>query len=215
VGKGLIPAIRDFLFGTREPSQKVRASHYDITRTDSDNARQWADADSFDSDRANDPQTRLLARNRSRLETDNNPSLKGVTRTIRDYEIGSGPTLHIDHENEQYTADVEEKWAEWCDEVNFVGKHETMVYGRVQDGESFARLGINPGLKNPVKLDFQPFECDRVYTLWLPYMTPNRIDGVWFDSYSKPQKPTFQGVFNVSRSFVQQLDTFLTPTNHV
>ena len=183
MGKGLFPAIRDFLFGT---PQKLRASHYDITRTDPDNARQWDHADSFDSDRANDPQTRQLARNRSRLETDNNPSLKGIVRTIRDYEIGSGPTLHLDHDEEQYAADVEEKWAKWCDEVNFVGKHETMVCGRVTDGEAFARMGINPGLKNPVKLDFQPFECDRVYTLWLPYLTPNRIDGVWFDTWGNP-----------------------------
>ena len=111
MGKGLFPAIRDFLFGTPQP-QKLRASHYDITRTDPDNARQWENADSFDSDRANDPQTRQLARNRSRLETDNNPSLKGIVRTIRDYEIGSGPTLHLDHDEEQYAADVEEKWAE-------------------------------------------------------------------------------------------------------
>ena len=170
----------------RAGPRKSCASHYDITRTTPDNARQWENADSFDSDRANDPGTRQLARNRSRSETDNNPSLKGIVRTIRDYEIGSGPTLHLDHDSDEFAADVEAKWAEWCDEVNFVGKHETMVYGRVTDGESFARMGINPGLNNPVKLDFQPFECDRVYTLWLPYMTPNRIDGVWFDTWGNP-----------------------------
>src|SRR5207248_1582235 len=86
---------------------------------------------------------RYLASNRSRHETDNNPSLKGIVRTICDYEVGTGPTLHIDHDDEDFTTEVEQRWREWSAAANFTGKLRQMVYGRVVDGESFARIGLN------------------------------------------------------------------------
>ena len=163
----------------------LRAS-YDIARTSNLNEAQWAGADNSDSDRANSPAVRQLARNRSRHETDNNPSLKGIVRTITHFEIGTGPTLHVDDDDEDYSSEVEAKWSEWCEATNLPGKLRSMVNARVVDGESFARIGVNPNLANEVKLDFQPFECDRCYTLWLPYLTPYRIDGVWFDTWGNP-----------------------------
>jgi capsid protein len=166
--------------------RRARASHYDLADTSELNAAHWAGADGFDSDKANNPQVRMVARNRSRKETDNNPSLKGITRTIANYEIGTGPTLHIEHDDDDFSREVETKWSEWCEATNFHGKLWSMVYSRVSDGESFAKLGFNPYLDNPVQLDVRPFECDQCYTLWLPYLTPNRIDGIWFDDWGNP-----------------------------
>lgn len=182
-----------YCFGVRSDSklpapnspQSLRA-RYDIAQTNGDNERQWQGADNLDADAANSPGVRQIARNRSRHETQNNPTLTGIVRTMRDYEVGAGPTLHVDHDDEDYEADVEARWSEWCQATSLVAKHEQMVFGRVVDGESFARLGFNPNLDNEVKLDFQPFECDRCYTLWLPYLTPYRIDGVWFDTWGNP-----------------------------
>jgi capsid protein len=190
--QGVFPAIRAFLFGSPPPAaappsknKRLRA-RYDIAQTGRDNAAQWAGADGLDADAANSPGVRLLARNRSRTETQNNPTLTGIVRTICDYEVGTGPTLHVDHEDESFAGQVEQKWREWCEAVNLPAKLRQMVYGRVVDGESFARIGANPDLKNEVQLDIQPFECDRCYTLWLPYLTPYRIDGVWFDTWGNP-----------------------------
>jgi hypothetical protein len=175
--------------GTRE--RVAKATHYDIADTNRENREQWRDADSWDADKCNDPQTRQLARNRSRLETDNNPSLKGNIKTLVNYELGRGSTLHVDHDNQDYARDVEENYGLWREATNHVGKFWTMLYARTQDGESFARIGRNPNLRHPedidkpfpVQLDWQPFECDRCYTYWLPPYTPGRVDGVWFDDW--------------------------------
>lgn len=187
MAKGILPAIRDWFFGSKAKgsSPRLRAT-YDIAQTGHDNANQWAGATGQDADAANSPGVRQLARNRSRHETQNNPTLTGIVRTITHYEIGTGPTLHVESDDEAYAEEVEQRWREWCNAVMLTSKLRQMVYGRVVDGESFARIGENPNLANAVKLDFQPFECDRCYTLWLPYLTPYRIDGVWFDTWGNP-----------------------------
>lgn len=121
--------------------------HYDIARTTPDNARQWEYADAFDSDRANSPAECHTARNRSRHETDNNPALKGATKTIANYEVGAGPTLHVIPEEpalKDYADNVAAHWHEWCEATNFAGRMWSMSYSRVQDGEVFARLGRRP-----------------------------------------------------------------------
>jgi capsid protein len=191
---GLIPRIREWLFGAPEdaapqaapPSPRQLRGTYDLARTDSSNANQWRGADWLDADASDSPGVRQVLRNRSRHEVQNNPTLTGICRTVCDYEVGTGPTLHVDNDDEDFAAEVEEKWRDWCEAVNLVGKLRQMVYGRVVDGEGFARIGQNPNLKNDVQLDVQPFECDRCYTLWLPYLTPYRIDGIWFDVWGNP-----------------------------
>ena len=186
MAKGLLPAIRDFLFGKSEGKPASLRAAYDIAQTTPDNARQWERADNLDADASDSPGVRQIARKRSRHETQNNPTLTGIVRTLTHYEIGIGPTLHVDANDAKWSAEVESKWAQWCDAVNLPGKLRQMVYGRVVDGEAFARIGQNPNLHDPVKTDFQPFECDRCYTLWLPYLTPYRIDGIWFDVWGNP-----------------------------
>lgn len=186
MAKGILPAIRDFFFGSQSKGGHQLRATYDIAQTTPDNANQWAGATGQDADAANSPGVRQLARNRSRHETQNNPTLTGIVRTITHYEVGTGPTLHVESDDEAYADEVEKRWREWCEAVMLTSKLRQMVYGRVVDGESFARLDKNPGIANEVKLDFVPFEPDRCYTLWLPYMTPNRVDGVWFDNWGNP-----------------------------
>jgi hypothetical protein len=177
-------------FASGEP-RTAQATHYDLADTNRENREQWRDADCWDADKCNDPQTRQIARNRSRLETDNNPSLKGNIKTLVNYELGRGSTLHVDHDNEDFARDVQEKNRLWREATNHVGKFWTMLYARTQDGESFCRMGRNPHLRHPedidkpfpVQLDWQPFESDRCYTYWLPPYTPGRVDGVWFDDW--------------------------------
>ena len=96
--KGLVPTIRTWLFGDGVPGSPGRpriaqAKHYDLADTNRENRDQWRDADCWDADKCNDPQTRQTSRNRSRLETDNNPSLKGNVKTLVNYELGRGSTF--------------------------------------------------------------------------------------------------------------------------
>ena len=186
MARGLFYRIVDRLLRPApEPPKKLRA-FYDIAQTNADNARQWKGADWLDADASDSPGVRQIARNRSRHETQNNPTLTGIVRTITHYEVGVGCTLKIEHDNEDFGTEVEARWRDWSEAVNLPGKLRQMVYGRVVDGEAFARIGQNPNLKNDVQLDIQPFECDRCYTLWLPYLTPYRIDGIWFDTWGNP-----------------------------
>jgi len=193
--------LTNWLFGDSRRKAKAEiggvgggGSHYDISSRNRATDDAFSVADNYDSDRCNSPVARSKGRNNSRLETDNNPSLKGAIKTIANYEIGLGPTVHVEHENEEFAKSVEKAFGEWCEATNFVGKLWSMTYAEIQDGESFARLGRNPHLKHPdrlsepfpVEIDFQPFEADRCYTLWLPYLTPNRIDGIWFDDWGNP-----------------------------
>ena len=100
----------------------------------------WLDADASDS-----PGMRQIARNRSRHETQNNPTLTGIVRTITHYEVGVGCTLKIEHDNEDFGTEVEARWRDWSEAVNLPGKLRQMVYGRVVDGEAFresARIQI-------------------------------------------------------------------------
>lgn len=187
---GLMPIVRSVLYGSRI----ARAAHLDIASTNRENAEHWKEADCWDADKCNDPASRQLARNRSRMETDNNPSLKGNIKTLVNYELGRGSTLHVDHDNQDFARDVEENYGLWREATNHVGKFWTMIYARIQDGESFCRIGRNPNLRHPedidrpfpVQVDWQPFEADRCYTYWLPPYTPGRVDGVWFDDWGNP-----------------------------
>ena len=47
-------------------------------------------------------------------------------------------------------------------------------------------LGNNPHLDCDVKLDTKLMETDQIFTPWLPWAVPNRIDGVWFDDWGNP-----------------------------
>jgi hypothetical protein len=166
---------------------RVARASYDIAQTSVENTAHWQHADNFDADRANSPQVRQTARNRSRYETNNNPSLQGVVRTMVHFEVGQeGPALHAEHADKDFADEVENRWNQWWNATGGADKLAAMTYARIVDGESFARLGHNPNLDDPVQLDWQPFEADRCYTLWLPYQTPNRIDGIWFDDWGNP-----------------------------
>jgi capsid protein len=181
--------------GSRKTSElgthgrSLRAT-YDAAQTSDENSAHWSGADIADADRANSPAVRSRLRIRSRYEFANNPTYCGAILLTANYEVGSledspGPTLEITDSNVDGQA-IATAWNEWATAINFGLKLHTSVQARVRDGEVFGFLGTDPALPVDVKLNWRPFEADQCQTPYLPYNSPNRIDGIWFDDWDRP-----------------------------
>lgn len=80
----------------RRQQPNVRG-RYDAAEFTPDNIRHWRTADGLSADAANSPGVRRTLRNRARHEVVNNPYLRGMTHTLANDVIGSGPRLQIPH----------------------------------------------------------------------------------------------------------------------
>jgi len=174
----------------RLPTQRVVAdairARYDAAQSGTGNEAHWAAADALDADAANSLAVRKNLRERSRYERENNGYSKGTLRTHANYVVGSGPTLRMETKSEGFNKMVEAAWKRWCKAVSFRRKLRVLHLAKTGDGESFARLQTNPNLRDPVKLDIVPLECDQCSSPYLSYGEPNHIDGIKFDEYGNP-----------------------------
>jgi lambda family phage portal protein len=82
---------------------------------------------------------------------------------------------------------IELRWAEWSQAVGLAEKLRTMRMARAQDGEAFALLGNNPGLRAPVQLDVRLIEADQVASAYGDITDPRHVDGIRFDAWGNPQ----------------------------
>jgi capsid protein len=193
---GLKSAIRSLFSADRQrtqfadaacrPVQRSIKAHYDIAQTTDENSRHWQWADYFSADAALIPGVRRTARIRSRYEVANNSYAKGIVLTIANDTIGTGPRLQCHGDDRNASAEVEARWQEWSDAVRLARKLRTLVMARITDGESVALLQTNPRVQNPVKLDMRMIECDQLADPWIPWLTPNKIDGMTFDDFHDP-----------------------------
>ena len=147
----------------------------------------WAAADALDADAANSLAVRSKLRNRSRYERGNNGDACGVIRTQSNYVIGTGPKLKMRTGSHGFNQMVEAAWKKWVKASTFNRKLRVMCKAMHGDGEAFLQITNNPGLKDRVKLDVRPIECDQITA---PVMVPNDknyVDGVRFDPYGNPE----------------------------
>ena len=143
----------------------------------------WAAADALDADAANSLTVRSKLRNRSRYERGNNGDACGVIRTQSNYVIGTGPKLKMQTGSHGFNQMVEAKWKLWIEAAGFNRKLRIVCKAKDGDGEAFLQITNNPGLKDKIKLDVRPIECDQITA---PVMVPNSenyVDGVRFDEY--------------------------------
>src|SRR5438046_714669 len=70
-------------------------ARYDAAQTNDDNARHWANADSFGPNAALVPQVRRTLRGRCRYEVANNSYAKGIGLTIANDTVNIGPALQV------------------------------------------------------------------------------------------------------------------------
>lgn len=178
--------------------RQIRAK-YDAAQTFVGNENHWSNADNFDPHSVASLQTRRTLRNRSRYEViENNPYLKGTLLTIANDFVGRGPKLQITDKrlSVERRRVIETKWQKWADLIKLRRKLWRMRMAKICDGESFLRAYANKNrkVKNPVLLDFQVLECDRVssndYTQGAIAQDPNakygEVDGVRFDKFENP-----------------------------
>lgn len=175
----------------RQPVRQPAAS-YDAAGDGDDNKRHWANADGLSANTANSLGVRQRLRQRSRYEFDNNSYARGLTLTLANDLVGTGPVLHVTTEDEVVNDGVMARWREWCQAVGFGDKLHTLKQAKTRDGEGFARFITNPRLKTAVKLDLDVFECDQCTTHALNVLVlPSNfqagiVDGIELDEALNP-----------------------------
>lgn len=181
------------LFGTLfRGQQKPRPAAVPVVRAKYDSAergddyRHWANADAFAADAALSPSVRRTLRNRARYERANNSYLAGISATLANDLIGTGPRLQLDSGDAEADRLVERLFFDWGWSVDLPAKLRTMREALVTDGEAFALMITNPRLGGGVTLDMRLVEAEMVATpteLMSQTITPegNVVDGVEFD----------------------------------
>lgn len=165
----------------------LRAS-FDAAQTTNSNARWWANSDALSARSANSSGVRQVLRNRSRYELANNGWGSGIMRTLANHVIGRGPRLQMTSLPGPLADEVERKFIEWAEEVQWPQLLWQMRSTRMRDGEAFCILHNNPNLENGITLFPRTYEGDQIATpfyAWLP--EDNAVDGIVFDEYGLPK----------------------------
>ena len=171
----------------REPraTRLVRA-RYDAASTNSENRRHWANADGLSANAANSPEVRRVLRNRARYEVANNSYARGISLTLANDVVGTGPRLQMLTADSDANSRIEQAFMRWAKAVALAEKLRTMRMARASDGEGFAILTSNPTLATAIQLDLRLVEADQVTTPELLRAQENAIDGIVFDAAGNP-----------------------------
>lgn len=159
---------------------------YDSALTTDNNRRHWALADGLSANAANSPDIRRILRNRARYEVANNSYARGITLTLANDVVGTGPRLQMLTDDPLANRQIEIAFAQWSRAIHLAEKLRTLRMAQTQDGEAFAILVTNPRLATEVQLDLRLVEADQVTTpdLWL--WNYQAIDGIVFDAWGNP-----------------------------
>ncbi len=168
----------------RHPWSLVRMlGRYDAATTTVDNVRHWAAADGLSASAANSPEVRRTLRNRSRYEIANNSYARGISLTLANDCVGTGPRLQMLTADAFANRFVEQEFFAWADAVGLAEKLRTMRLARVSDGESFGLLTSNPRIDSPVQLDLKLVEAEQVTSPILALDSYRYLDGIRFDEH--------------------------------
>jgi len=155
---------------------------YDAARTGTDLDPHWLHADALDADSSNSrPVRERLVRN-SRYEAGSNGYYDGIISTHCNMVVGVGPSLRMLTGNKTFNQLVEREWFRWCQAIQFARKLWCMAHARYQDGEAFAIMVNNPGIRNNVQLDLFLIETEQCQSpQWSFEESVGYIDGIRFD----------------------------------
>jgi lambda family phage portal protein len=151
-----------------------------------DDRRHWANADAFAADAALSPSARRTMRNRARYERQNNSYLAGMSSTLANDLVGTGPRLQLQFGDDENARMVERAFFDWSWQIDLASKLRTMREALVVDGEAFALMITNPRMPG-VQLDLRLVEAEMVATpteLMSQSITPDgsTVDGMEFDA---------------------------------
>lgn len=167
------------------PRRQLRA-RYDAATTTQDNHRHWAAADALSASAANSPEVRRVLRNRARYEIANNSYARGISLTLANDCVGTGPRLQMLSQNADVNRLVEREFMTWAHMIHLGEKLLTMRLARVSDGESFAVFINNPRVETPVQLDLRLIESDQFTSPTLLRDGDRYDDGITFDEFGNP-----------------------------
>lgn len=173
---------------SRGPARSMRfvSAKYDSAMTSDHNRRHWAHADGLSVNAANNPVVRRTLRNRSRYEVANNSYARGITLTLANDVVGTGPRLQMLTEDSDANRRIEQAFHRWAKAVHLAEKLRTLRIAQVQDGEAFAVLISNPTLPTAIQLDLRLIEADQVTSPDLSWSDIRATDGIIFDAAGNP-----------------------------
>ncbi len=166
-------------------SPAIRA-RYDAAQDTDEYRNYWANSDSLDANSAASKGVRQKLVARSRYEVGSNAYVDGMVQTHANYTVGVGPSLRMQTKSKGFNAMVEAEWKKWSKAVKLRRKLWAMSHAKMADGESFAVLKSNPGVKHNVKLDLCVIETEQCSTPYLDTGVEGYIDGIRFDEYGNP-----------------------------
>lgn len=151
-----------------------------------DDRRHWANADAFAADAALSPMARRTMRNRARYERQNNSYLAGMSATLANDLVGTGPRLQLQFGDDESARMIERAFFDWSWQIDLAAKLRTMREALVVDGEAFTMMITNPRMPG-VQLDLRLVEAEMVATpteLMAQSITPDgsTVDGMEFDT---------------------------------
>jgi lambda family phage portal protein len=151
-----------------------------------DDYRHWQNADAFSADASLSPMARRTMRNRARYERASNSYLAGMSATLANDLVGTGPRLQLQFGDDESSRIVERAFFDWGWQIDLPAKLRTMREALVVDGEAFALMISNPRLPG-VQLDLRLVEAEMVATpteLMASTITPDgsTVDGMEFDA---------------------------------
>ena len=161
-------------------------AEYDAARHTDEFSRHWANADKYDADSANSREVRHTLVSRSRYEIGNNGYADGIAQTYATDLIGVGPNLRMQTRSPGFNRMVEWEWYQWAKVVQWRRKLWTMAHAKFSDGEAFAVMRRNPGVRHSVQMDVVLYEAEQCQTPYLPYGEQGYIDGIRFDRFGNP-----------------------------
>ena len=170
----------------KQKRQRPVHAGYDAARDGDEYKKLWDNTDAFDADSAHSVDVRRKLVHRSRYEVANNGYSAGIASTYANDLVASGPTLRMQTGSEGFNRMVERAWNTWAKKVHLRRKLWTMGHAKYVDGEAFAVVRQNRKLRHPVKIDVCLYETDQFHTPYLPFGTPNHIDGIEFDDFGNP-----------------------------
>ncbi len=161
-------------------------ARYDAAVTNDDNRRHWSAADGLSAKTANGAVIRRTLRNRARYEIANNSYARGISLTLANDIVGTGPRLQMLTDDPAANRIIETEFWRWSNAVGLAEKLRTMKLACCGDGEAFGILTSNSKIQTPVQLDLMLVEADQVTTPFGLIGIYNYIDGIQFDAFGNP-----------------------------
>lgn len=147
----------------KSPSwSRLLKARWDAAATTPENAKHWAPADNLSGASSLKADVRRKLRSRSRYECENNCYAAGAIRTVASEVIGRGPKLQLNFGDDKAASEVEQRFAEWAEEMGFAETLRLARQQRCMDGEVFCLLRTNPNCDDPTELDLKLYEADQI-----------------------------------------------------